>query len=267
MSKGLVLAAHGSNVNPAVNARIEALVQECGRAFDFDEAVACFHQGEPGFEQVLDSLTASEIVVVPFMSSEGYYVNDVLPKALRQNRRYDDVRIKISRPVGVNPRLPQLVLDRALATVSNHRTDLRFDQDPRVLVAIVGHGTRRNQNSRASVLAVEAYLKSLPDPPWRATAHAFIDDDPTVDELLGIRLADGQAPNLLIIVPMFMGQGPHVVKDLPEMLSLPVTSPVSFPILGDVNGVSIVVDAPLGDWAAMAELVCDGVSEALGVSL
>ena len=71
----------------------------------FDEVAVAFHQGEPGFDTVLDELTAEEVTVVPVMTSAGHYSEVVLPEALARNRRFADVRLRQTPPVGTHPGL------------------------------------------------------------------------------------------------------------------------------------------------------------------
>src|SRR5712691_3730987 len=89
--RALVLAAHA-----LVRRMAEALR---GRRL-FDEVAVAFHQGEPGFDTVLDELTADEVTVVPFFTSAGHYSEVVVPQALARNRRFAEVRLRRSPPVG-----------------------------------------------------------------------------------------------------------------------------------------------------------------------
>lgn len=259
MTRGLVLAAHGSRVIPAVNNRITRLAQSCGASLGFDEAVACFHQGSPGFGDVLDGMMSSQISVVPIMSSEGYYCSEVLPNALQNNLRYQDVRIAISKPVGANPRLPELIAERAreLITRSGRTRD-------NILLAVLGHGTRRHARSRATAVDVADQLAAMTEQRWQKTAAAFIDDEPGLETLRHARLCGGAQPDLIVAIPMFIGQGPHILEDIPSVLGFPPDLEVRFPMQAEVGEQTIVIDAPLGDWPAMERLVYDGVQEVSG---
>ena len=85
MSVSLVLAAHGSNAQPLVNARIRELAETLESNGRFTRVLAAFHQGAPHFSKVLDQLPAGRTVVVPLMTSAGYYCDKVLPRELRRN--------------------------------------------------------------------------------------------------------------------------------------------------------------------------------------
>ncbi|TMC60941.1 MAG: hypothetical protein E6J17_09210 [Chloroflexi bacterium] len=84
--RALVLAAHGSRRDPAANALVRRLAESIRGRRLFDEVAVAFHQGEPGFEAVLDELTAEEITVVPFLTSAGHYSEVVLPEGRRSAR-------------------------------------------------------------------------------------------------------------------------------------------------------------------------------------
>ena len=54
--RALVLAAHGSRRDPAANALVRRLAESLRGRRLFDEVAVAFHQGEPGFDAVLDEL-------------------------------------------------------------------------------------------------------------------------------------------------------------------------------------------------------------------
>src|SRR5215213_6847111 len=98
--RALVLAAHGSRRDPAANALVRRLAESLRGRRLFDEVAVAFHQGEPGFDAVLDELSADEVTIVPFLTSAGHYTGVVLPEALARNRRFDAVRLRQAPPVG-----------------------------------------------------------------------------------------------------------------------------------------------------------------------
>src|SRR5882672_3708074 len=103
--RALVLAAHGSRRDPAANALVRRMAEALrGRRL--------FHQGEPGFDTVLDELTADEVTVVPFLTSAGYYSDVVLPEALARNRRYGEIRLSRTPLVGTHNGIAPLVARR-----------------------------------------------------------------------------------------------------------------------------------------------------------
>ena len=120
MSGALVLAAHGSRRDPAANALVRRLAQALRERRLFDEVAVAFHQGEPGFESVLDELESEAVTVVPVMTSAGHYAEVVLPEALARNRRHDSVRLRVTPPVGSHPGIAPLVARRVSELLRDH---------------------------------------------------------------------------------------------------------------------------------------------------
>ena len=73
--RALVLAAHGSRRDPAANALVRRLAESLRGRRLFDEVAVAFHQGEPGFDTVLDEITADEVTVVPCPTSTSATVS------------------------------------------------------------------------------------------------------------------------------------------------------------------------------------------------
>ena len=61
----LVIAAHGSRRDPGANALVRRLAEAVRARRLFDEVAVAFHQGEPGFDTVLDELSSESVTVVP----------------------------------------------------------------------------------------------------------------------------------------------------------------------------------------------------------
>ncbi|HEX6104821.1 MAG TPA: hypothetical protein VFZ26_04515, partial [Gemmatimonadales bacterium] len=62
--RALVLAAHGSRRDPSANALVRRLAETVRVRRLFDEVAVTFHQGEPGFDGVLDELRSDQVTVV-----------------------------------------------------------------------------------------------------------------------------------------------------------------------------------------------------------
>ena len=67
--RALVLAAHGSRREPAANALVRRVAESLRARRLFDEVAVAFHQGEPGFDTILDEIGSDEVTVVPFFTS------------------------------------------------------------------------------------------------------------------------------------------------------------------------------------------------------
>jgi uroporphyrin-III C-methyltransferase len=234
--KALVLAAHGSRSHPAANAMVRKLAQSIRTRRLFDEVAVAFHQGEPGFDSVLDELSSESVTVVPILTSAGHYADVVLPRALRQNRRFEELRVRQSPPIGAHPRVAALVARRVTEL-------LRESATPRQSVSLViaGHGTRRHPASRSAAIALAETLRR------RKVAGevvaAFIDDDPVLESVVRNMAASRESRgSKIVVVPFFLG-GAHVVKDIQGLL--------------ETHDTRLVIDRPLGDYPGLDEIVID----------
>ncbi len=279
----LILAAHGSRVMPSTN----RLVRECSDRFRhmglFDEVTAAFHRGEPAFAVVLDHLSADEVTVVPLMSSEGYFSRIVLPRELKKNARYAELRVHQTRPVGTHPGIVPLVARRVRNRMEEHNL-----QPGSTTLAIVGHGTGRHRRSRVATVGLADALRRLDL--CRQVLPAFLDEDPDVATI------NDRATQANIVVVLFLiSRGPHATKDIPEAvgLTLSVEDPVacsrsresvcasvlqhghaSIPTCagmptaaGRVGGRFIVCDAPVGTDPGIIEIIADLARPKAGVHM
>jgi uroporphyrin-III C-methyltransferase len=252
-ARALVLAAHGSRRDPAANALVRRLAEAIRARRLFDEVAVAFHQGEPRFETVLDELTADEVTVVPFLTSAGHYTEMVLPEALRRNRRYPELRLRQTPPVGTHGGIAPLVARRATEIMRE-----RGLERGSATLALVGHGTRRHPESRSSTLQLAEILRRR-----RVAGEvlaAFIDDDPPLEGLL-----DTAALPHVILVPFLIGGGTHVSEDIPRLLGLSQESGVrsrettgSVPRLPTPDPRPVpIIDEAIGTWPGMVDIIID----------
>jgi len=229
--RALVLAAHGSRRDLEANAVVRRLAEAVRQRRLFDEVAVAFHQGEPGFDRVLDELASDQVTVVPIMTSEGHYSETVLPEALARNARYSTVRLRQTPPLGTHPSVASLVARRVTELLAAHAMSR-----PGTALLVVGHGTRRHPGSRGATELLADTLRRRRV--GGAVLAAFLDDDPSVAQALAaIALSD------VVVVPFLIG-GSHVADDLPRLV-------------GDAGGRRVVIDAPVGGYAGLVEVVVD----------
>lgn len=231
----IVLAAHGSDRDPAVNAGLADLADRLARRVSVQDVVCAFHQGSPTFATVLDTLDADDITVIPVMTSEGYYSQIVLPRELARNQRFD--RVRVTRPVGAHPRIPRLVQGRLTDMLARHGLP---PEDTACVV--IGHGTRRHGRSgRATVELAE----SLRDARLCAEVlPAFLDQQPFIEDVQE-RIS---CPNL-VVVPFLIGGGRHSTRDIPNRLGMTSTA--------SACGRRIIGDIAVGEYPQMIDLLAD----------
>jgi uroporphyrin-III C-methyltransferase len=234
-SRALVLAAHGSRRDPGGNALVRRLAEAIRARRLYDEVAVAFHQGEPGYDTVLDELESNEVTVVPILTSAGHYADVVLPAALSRNRRYREVRLRQTPPVGTHAGIPAIVARRVAALLRDHGLDRQS-----VSLALVGHGTPRHGKSRDATLALAETLRRR-----RVAGEvlaAFLDDDPPVQSLL-----ERVALPHLVVVPFLIG-GVHVAQDIPAILAR--YDPAH-------EGRTLTIDDPIGTYPGLVEIVID----------
>jgi len=240
-SRALVLAAHGSRRDPAANALVRRYAEEIRRRRLFDEVAVAFHQGEPGFDTVLDELTADEVTVVPFMTSAGHYSETVLPAGLARNRRYPEIRLRQTPALGTHPGVAALIARRVTQLLRNQ--GLTRDA---VSLVLVGHGTTRHPGSRTATVHLAETLE-LRRVAGQVLA-GFIDDDPPVDQVLGRARHE-----VALVIPFLIGGGIHALSDLPRALG---TSDQASPGTRE-TGTRVLLDEAVGSYPGLVELVVD----------
>lgn len=266
-SVALVLAAHGSNREPAVNAAVCAHAEALAGEGLFQEAHAAFHQGQPRFCEVLDRTTARHVMVVPLMTSAGYYSDEVLPRELLKSVRvgaaartdarsadqtawaavgdarvrsvlvFSTLRVALTRPVGTHPRVTSVVAERIEAWRIR-----RGEKAENVAVVLIGHGTKRNVRSRAATefLAEELERAGV----CGETQVAFLDEEPSIETL---RERVGRRP--VLAIPFLIGGGPHAREDIPRRMGVDSSD-------------GVFLDAPVGTWPQMRGILHEVAEDA-----
>ena len=241
----LLLAAHGSHRDPAVAMVVERMAAALRNRGLADEVVTAYHQGTPGFGVALDRLQATQVVVLPLFTSEGYYVEQVLPRALETSRRFGLVELRQAPALGSHPALVELLRERVGHLVQTE--DLRLSQTG---VLLIGHGTGRHPRSRETTLRLaEALRQQGVD---GEVAIGFLDDEPAVEAALAALAAPST-----IVIPFLLGGGGHASTDLPARLGLVGTLGLDSPIRGPVGRRRIILDRPLGADDGLVDLLAD----------
>jgi sirohydrochlorin cobaltochelatase len=262
MRSALILAAHGAGNGSAANRRLSALAQQLAVTTGFDEVAAAFHLGAPTYAEAVDELSATHVVVVPMMTSDGYYRRAVLPRGLSLSRRRDRVRVAITPALGTHPALPGLLARRVRDTLR----DLVLE--PReTAVVVVGHGAVRHPRSRAATVALCDALRVRSR--CARVEAAFLSDAPRVEDVPR-RVA---SPNL-VAIPFLIGGGYHASVDIRQRLEVgpaataapdrasECPAPQAHP-----TGRRIVLVDPLGDDPEVGELVADLAARGLAALL
>lgn len=240
----LVLAAHGSRVEPQTNALLAAMARDILNRDIFDEVTPAFHHGVPAFSSVLDGLRAREVVVAPVMTSEGYYCDEVLPRELRRNRRFAAACVRQTAPVGTHPAMTELVRRRFDALIDEYGLDPRS-----TCLAVVGHGTPRHARSREATERLAEALTATQV--YAEVRRAFLDELPGVQNLLQSSLP------ALVVVPFLISGGPHATVDIPARLGMSRPPDSMPPFVERYDGRTVVCDRAIGEDPGIVDLVVE----------
>ncbi len=113
---GLLIVDHGTR-SPSANARLAELAADLRRARpDWIVEHAHMELSEPDFDSAMTRLVeagAARILVHLHFLGEGYHVRETIPALLEEaRRRHPTVSIEATLPLGDDPRIEQIVLDR-----------------------------------------------------------------------------------------------------------------------------------------------------------
>ena len=232
----LILAAHGSEASPRSNQPLHDLAAALKSTGLFDHVTPAFLLGQPLMTEVLESLPAGEAIVIPVMTSDGYYLKK-LPEKFAENANFDQFRLSIGPVVGLHPAIATTISARLTAHLKEHQLSTAD-----TTVVVVGHGTRRNTTSGATTFALADSLRN--DHPGFEIKAAFLDQDPEI----GLVADSITTPNI-VVLPFLVSLGPHMTDDTPAAFGLPTGHDIQFPLIGKrtVAGVAgiCLCDSPL----------------------
>lgn len=205
----LVIVGHGSTTNPDSSGPTRHLADLIRARGIFDEVTCCFWKEEPSLREVLHTLTAPVVYVVPNFISEGYFTRSVIPRELELEgpvTRRDGLEVRYCEPVGNHSSMTSVLLNRARETAP----ELPPDQ---TTLLVVGHGTGLNDNSALAarlqaerLAALGIYAEVLP---------AYMEEAPLVSDWAAM----SSQPNV-VVIPFFISDGLHSYQDIPVLLGI-----------------------------------------------
>ncbi len=249
----LLIAAHGSSTDERARSQVLRQAVHIASIVPHDVTITGFARGAPSIADAISQCVAaaggerSVVTVLPFMTSAGHYATQVLPQRLREAldaQAASHVSIGTTSPVGASRRIATLLHRRALRIAARQRWSPN-----EVAVVVVGHGTRRQSTSRDTALA---HVRALARCGWNEVQAAFIDDDPTIADVVHTLRA-----RHVIVLPFLIGGGAHHLIDIPEALGFPgidESSDAPDAPRRDATGRTFVLDAPLGSDDALADI-------------
>jgi sirohydrochlorin cobaltochelatase len=243
MSTAIVLAGHGSHISPRTAGLVWEHVDGLRALGLVDEVTAAFWKEAPSFHQVLRSLTATDVTIVPLFTAQGYFTQTVIPAEMGLAGPLtirDGRTIRYTRTLSEHPYLSQIVRLRV-------RGALQASGAPpgKTAVAIIGHSTRRNPESRRATEAQARLIRALE--PVAEVVDVYLDDSPAIGEVYALT----SAPTL-IAVPYFLALGSHTTQDVPGELGLEPGQ-----TSGQVRGRKVYYTPPVGVEQSLREVIIE----------
>ena len=247
----LVLAAHGSEAAPNSNMPIHVLAKQIESRGLFARVKPAFLLGQPNMTNVLEGVEPGPVVVVPVMTSHGYYLKKVIPGKLAENPNQERFDWHLSEVAGMHPNIATLMIQR----VRNRLQEFDTAESETTLL-LVGHGTRRNRNSAKSTFALFEKLK-MSFPQIRARV-AFLDQDPELS-LVAASIVSGHT----LVVPFLVSRGPHMTEDVPRSIGLPSGADISLPLHKESGSRKTICEMPIGMYPEMADICVELAEQAI----
>jgi len=271
MDPALVVAAHGSHKNPD-SARPAfdhaATIRETDAFSTVREA---FWKEEPSFREVLRTVAADEVYVVPLFVSEGYFTEQVIPRELRLEgwdpgawnsdglqataatfgARDTGQQVHYCGPVGTHDAMTDVIVRRAETVTRDPAVG------PDTALAVVGHGTDRNEHS---AMAIEYHADRLRERGRFDEVHAlFMDEEPAVDDLTDYVESDD-----VVLVPLFVADGYHTQEDIPGDVGLVEhgAPPGSYEVPATVDGHRVWYAGAVGTEPLVAAVILQRAADA-----
>ena len=244
----IVLAAHGSPVDPLVNREVEAIGDRLGGLSLNTEIHVAFHYGFPSYRDVLSNIEAKRVIVIPLLTSRGYFWRYMQSELTAGLEKSPGLEIKIEEPIGVDKHVAKLFAIR----IRQRLRELAWEPKE-VSVLVGGHGSRKSPTSRNSTFRLVDSLKQHFGTSRTLSpliSSGFVDDDPTLSESLKAITR----PKLLVL-PFLISNGPHVRSDIPKGLGLPEKTSRDQAMSGCVGDKEILIDQPFGAWSAFDQLI------------
>jgi sirohydrochlorin cobaltochelatase len=209
----LLIAAHGSSVNPDSSAPTLAHAAEIRRRKVFGDVGCAFWKEEPSLRDALflfDPESIREVCVVPNFISEGYFTQTVIPRELELNgrltKRSSGQLWKYCEPVGNHSMMTELLLKRA--------GEVAQDADPaQTTLLIVAHGTDLNENSAVAAKREAENIRRLAK--YAEVLNVYMEEPPLVSDWRKL----AKTPNV-VVVPFFISDGLHSYEDIPVLLGI-----------------------------------------------
>ncbi len=267
--EALVIVAHGSHLNPDSSTPTFAHADTIREADAFETVREAFWKEEPSFREVLRIVDVETVYVVPMFISEGYFTEQVIPRELRlQDWDVTDwesdgtsadhaaytatdtgTTVQYCGPVGTHDSMTDVIVQRARSVTDDPNVGSG------VGLAVVGHGTERNENSAKAIEYHADRIRETYD--FAEVKAMFMDESPEVDDVATLFESDD-----VVVVPLFVADGYHTQEDIPADMGLDLDGPGSYPVPGMVDGTQIWYSGAVGTEPLLADVILERAADA-----
>ncbi|HJJ89108.1 MAG TPA: sirohydrochlorin nickelochelatase [Methanocorpusculum sp.] len=128
---------------------------------------------------------------------------------------------------------------------------------------LVGHGSRLQYNKE--LITTTAQMMAEKTEEYLIKSCFMENSTPTVPE--GLDAMRKEDLNLLVVVPLFLAKGIHVLRDIPALLGLDSGSNRGVFTLSNGSEIPVVYAEPIGIDPLLAELMLKNAEKALDTNL
>ena len=267
--QALVIAAHGSHLNAGSSTPTFDHADTIRAVGAFDEVRESFWKEEPHFRDVLRTVDADEVYLVPLFISEGYFTEQVIPREFRLDGWDPELwdsdgtsadtatltaedtgqTVHYCGPAGTHDAMSDVIVQRAESVTDDP------DVGEGVGLAVVGHGTERNENSAKAVEYHADRIDSMGR--FDEVQALFMDEDPEIDDVTEYFESDD-----IVVVPLFVADGYHTEEDIPEDMGLTDDYRTGYDVPTVVDGHRIWYSGAVGTEPLMADVLLERAADA-----
>ncbi len=216
----VLLLAHGSETTPSAARLVKDHASALASRSLFADVRAVFLRDTPHPREVIEQAPNRDIYIIPFMISEGYSIDILIPAALgltgTLTERISETgrrRIHVCHSIGTHDHITGQIVTMINTIIMDN--DLNPQQTSTLITA---HGTGRHpdNNHRATWLA--DHIATSCD--VRDSHAVFLEEPPRIPEWPSLVTQDN-----VIAVPYLMTTGSHATSDVPQELGLSPDTP------------------------------------------
>jgi sirohydrochlorin cobaltochelatase len=200
--QALLLIAHGSSRYPDAARPLWRHVDAIRLETPDTQVEVGLLNSAPKAADVLATIPAPLVRVVPFFMETGYFTNVAIPRALGP-----DPRVRYCPPVGLHPAMADIVENQGRAGCATMSVS-----PAEAAILVVGHGSA---SAPGRTLAMHAHAASLAERRiFGQVATACLEEPPLLPDALRLLAAWP-----VVVIGFFAGEGMHVRDDVPSAIA------------------------------------------------